>query len=170
MRPDIKLEDITIRTEPRPGDMGYVIYLHGDLYKKEYGYSSIELETYIAESFCEFYKNYDPQKDRVWVAEYQNRIVGHLALMHRENDAAQLRFFILDTACQGIGLGKKLAGLFFDELKHNGYKSSYLWTLAELSAAAGIYKKLGYTLTQEVETTTLGKTAREQRYDLVLKD
>jgi peptidyl-dipeptidase Dcp len=167
MKRGIKLEDITIRTEPCPGDMGYVIHMHGDLYKKEYGYDSVDLETYIATSFCEFYKNYDRQKDRVWVAVHKNRIVGYLALMHRENNAAQLRFFILDGAYRGIGLGKKLAALFMDELKQNGYKSSYLWTLRELSAAASIYTKMGFTLTEEVESTILGKKATEQRYELV---
>ena len=35
----IQLEEITIRTELRPGDIGFVTYLHGELYKKEYDLS-----------------------------------------------------------------------------------------------------------------------------------
>jgi hypothetical protein len=59
----IAIEDIVIRTELRPGDIGYVTYLHGDLYKKEYGYG-IAFEAYVAQGFYEFYSQYDPGKDR----------------------------------------------------------------------------------------------------------
>ena len=38
MNKPITLDDIIIRTELKPGDIGYVIYLHGYLYKMEYDY------------------------------------------------------------------------------------------------------------------------------------
>ncbi len=31
MNEKVKLDDISIRTELRPGDIGYIIYMHGDL-------------------------------------------------------------------------------------------------------------------------------------------
>jgi ribosomal protein S18 acetylase RimI-like enzyme len=167
MKTSVNLHDIAIRTDLRSGDIGYVIYMHGNLYKKEYGYG-ISMETYIADGFSEFGKNYDPKKDRVWVAEYENKIVGFLLLMHRENYTAQLRYFILDPEFRGIGLGKKLAGLYLDYLKEKGYRSSYLWTTNELFAAAHIYKKMGFNLTEEFESTAFGKALKEQRYDLFL--
>jgi peptidyl-dipeptidase Dcp len=36
MKKKIKLTDIIIRTTLQPGDIGYVVYMHGRLYKKEY--------------------------------------------------------------------------------------------------------------------------------------
>src|SRR5690349_7641993 len=90
MKKKIKLTDITIRTELRPGDIGYVIYMHGHLYKTEYNYG-IEFETYVAAGLAEFYQQYDREKDRVWICEHKNKIVGFLLLMHR-GDAAQLRY------------------------------------------------------------------------------
>ena len=164
---NIKLEDITIRTELHPGDIGYVTYMHGHLYKNEYGYG-ISFEAYVAMGFYEFYKNYDPRKDGVWIAEHNSKIAGFLLLMHRENNEAQLRYFILDPAYRGLGLGKKMAAYFMDHLKVNGYKSSFLWTTNELFTAAHIYKKMGYTLTEEVPSTAFGKQLKEQRYDFVL--
>ena len=55
-----------------------------------------------------------------------------------------------------------------DFLRECGYKSSYLWTTHELHAAIALYKKFGFTLTEEKESTTFGKLLTEQRYDLVL--
>jgi GNAT superfamily N-acetyltransferase len=163
----ITISDIAIRTELRPGDIGYVTYLHGDLYKKEYGYG-IAFEAYVAQGFFEFYSQYDPGKDRVWVAEHGDRIIGFLLLMHREEDVAQLRYFILAAPYRGIGLGKKLAALFLSFAREQGYRRCYLWTTDELFAAAHIYRKMGFVLEEEIESTSFGKPLREQRYELVL--
>ena len=70
----IKLEDISIRNTLIPGDLGYVIHLHGLLYRTEYGYG-IEFETYVALGAYEFYKNYDPMKDRVWICEHNKKML-----------------------------------------------------------------------------------------------
>jgi len=168
MNSNIKPEEVVIRTGLRPGDFGYVTYMHGVLYKQEYNYG-LMFEAYVAQGFYEFYKNYDPQKDCTWIAEHNNKIVGFLLLMHREHGAAQLRYFILDPGYRGIGLGKKLANLYVDYLKEKGYKTSYLWTTDELFAAAHIYKQLGFKLTQEMDSNIFGKPLKEQRYDLVVE-
>jgi N-acetylglutamate synthase-like GNAT family acetyltransferase len=163
----IKLDDITIRTDLRPGDIGYVIYLHGFLYKSEYGYG-IEFETYVANGLVEFHRQYDPQKDCVWVCEHENKMVGFLLLMHR-GDTAQLRYFILQPEYRGIGLGNKLMRLYMDFLKEKKYKSTYLLTTDELPASAHLYKKFGFKLTEEKLSTAFGKLVVQQRYDLSLE-
>lgn len=159
------LDNIHIRTEPRPGDFGYVIYRHGKLYHEEYNYG-ISFETYVGLGLYEFYKNYDPEMDRVWICEHDNRIVGFVLLMHRENNAAQLRYFYIEPEYRGIGLGKKLMQLYMNFLKEKGYHSSYLWTTHELLSAASLYKRHGFKLSEEKQSTTFGKPLTEQRYDL----
>ena len=47
----ISLDDISIRTELRPGDIGYVTYMHRNLYHREYGYS-LQFESYVAKGLC----------------------------------------------------------------------------------------------------------------------
>lgn len=89
----IDLHDITIRTTLRPGDLGYLIYLHGHLYGNEYKFG-ISFEMYVAQSVNEFYQQYDPQRDGLWICEHGSRIVGFLLLMHRGLDTAQLRYFM----------------------------------------------------------------------------
>lgn len=163
----VSLKDIHIRTELQPGDIGYVIYLHGSLYKKEYDYG-ISFETYVALGLHEFYQQYDPGRDRVWICEHNNRIVGFMLLMHR-GEAAQLRYFLLEPAYRGIGLGKHLMELFIDTMKSFGYKTAYLWTTNELPAAASLYKRHGFVLMEEKPSADFGKDVVEQRYDLVLR-
>ena len=168
MTNNINLNDVAIRTVLRSGDIGYVTRMHGVLYKEEYDFGII-FEAYVASGLCEFYKNYNPERDCVWVAEHKDRMVGFLLLMHRGNDIAQLRYFILDPAYRGIGLGKKLVGLYMDCLKERNYKTCYLWTTNEQATAINIYKKLGFVFTEEVDSTAFGKPLKEQRYDLLLR-
>ena len=161
------LEDISIRTQLQPGDLGYVIYRHGKLYGEEYNYG-ISFETYVGAGMYEFYKNYNPEMDRVWICECNYAIVGFVLLMHRENNTAQLRYFYLEPSYRGIGLGKKLMQLYMDFLKEKGYQSSYLWTTHELHSAASLYKRHGFKLTEEKHSTVFGKPLKEQRYDLLI--
>jgi len=177
---NISLDDISIRTELRPGDIGYVIFLHGALYGREYNYG-VQFETYVAKGLCEFYEKYDPKRNRVWICENKrsspadkrsspadnNKMIGFLLLMDR-GESAQLRYFLLEPEYRGIGLGKKLMNMYMDFLHECGYKKSYLWTTHELSTAAFLYTRLGFQLTEEKESTSFGKPLREQRYDLVL--
>jgi len=164
---NIKLEEITIRTLLKPGDIGYVTYMHGYLYQKEYGYG-VSFEAYVARGFYEFFEHYNPEFDRVWVAEHDNKIVGFLLLMHRQARVAQLRYFILDPAYRGIGLGKKMSGLYMDYFNEKGYEKSYLWTTNELFIAGNIYRKMGFQLTDEIASESFGKPLKEQRYELTL--
>ncbi len=163
---NVSLDDVSIRTELRPGDLGYVIYLHGALYSREYGFG-LQFESYVAQGLCEFYEKYDPRRNRVWVCEHHNSMIGFLLLIDRGR-AAQLRYFLIEPEYRGIGLGSRLLGLYLDFLRACGYKESYLWTTHELAAAAALYRRFGFKLTEEKESTAFGKPLREQRYDLVL--
>ncbi|HYM21269.1 MAG TPA: GNAT family N-acetyltransferase [Candidatus Kapabacteria bacterium] len=160
----ISSEEISIRTELRPGDLGYVIFRHGILYKEEYGYG-IEFESYVAKGLYEFYEQYDSQTNRVWIAEHNNKIIGFLLLQDR-GDAAQLRYFYLEPEYRGIGLGKKLMQLYMDFLHQCNYSSSYLWTTSELSSAANLYLRHGFRLVEEKPSNAFGKNVVEQKYEL----
>jgi peptidyl-dipeptidase Dcp len=166
MKNQVSLDDISIRTELRHGDLGYVVYMHGMLYGREYGFGLI-FETYVAEGLCEFYSQYDPARNRIWACEHSGRMIGFLLLMDR-GKAAQLRYFLIEPEYRGLGLGSKLLNLYMDFLRECGYKQSYLWTTHELDAAIHLYERFGFKLTEEKESTSFGKALKEQRYDLNL--
>lgn len=162
----LKLSDIDIRTDLRAGDIGYLTYLHGTLYQTEYSYG-LSFEAYVAAGLHEMIMNYDPSRNRVWVCEHEQKMVGFLALMDRGR-AAQLRFFLIAPAYRGLGLGRKLLENYMDFLRQCGYESAYLWTTEEQLTARKLYEHFGFRLAEEKPSTAFGKPLVEQRYDLVL--
>jgi len=161
----ISIGDIVIRNELAPGDLGTVIHLHGLLYAREYGYQTC-FESYVALAVHELYQRFDPERDRVWLCEHDGKMVGSLFLMHREVGAAQLRFFLIRPEYRGIGLGKLLMERFMASLRELGYTSAFLWTERELSAAASLYTRHGFRLTEQKPSDIFGRPAFECRYDL----
>ncbi|MGC4035044.1 MAG: GNAT family N-acetyltransferase [Chitinophagaceae bacterium] len=166
---NISVDDISIRTELQSGDIGHVVLLHGLLYSKEYGYG-LSFESYVAGGLHEFYKNFDKEKDCVWVCEYNDEFVGFMLLMHRENNSAQLRYFIIKEEFHGIGLGKKLMDLFMVFMKEKKYSSAFLQTTSELPAAASLYKRYGFKLIDEFPSEVFGKPVIQQRYELIIPE
>ena len=162
------INHITIRNNLLSGDSGYIIYLHGKLYKQEYNYG-IEFEMYVAEGLQEFFKNYDLKKDRIWICEHGKKIIGSLLLIHREKTSAQLRYFLIEPEYRGLGLGKKLMQMLMKFFYECDYKSCYLWTTDELISAASLYKHFGFILTEEKISDAFGKKVKEQRYDFRVK-
>jgi peptidyl-dipeptidase Dcp len=169
MMPTLNYQNISIRTELKAGDLGYVIYRHGKLYNAENGYG-IAFEAYVAAGLAEFYRLYDAEKDCVWVCEAEGEIVGFLLLMHRDDETAQLRYFYLEPEYRGLGLGGRLMRLFMEFLKEKGYRRAYLWTTNEQRAAASLYERYGFKLTEEKESNAFGKPLIEQRFDLYLEN
>lgn len=95
-----------IRTDIRPGDIGYIISLHGVLYAREYDLDHT-FEGYVAAGLGEFAKSYDERRDRLWIAEEGGRIVGSIAIVGSKGGVAQLRWFLVDPKARGSGLGRR---------------------------------------------------------------
>ena len=157
--------EITIRTEIRPGDIGMITYLHGVLYQDEFKHG-ISFESIVAGGLHEFCTTYNPENERLWIAEHNGEMIGCLLLKNR-GEAAQLRYFLIKPEYRGMGLGNRLLQLFMDFAKACHYKKAYLWTTNELDKAHHLYQKFGFTLTEEKPSTEFGKPLIEQRYDLV---
>ena len=158
-------EDIVrIRTDLRPGDLGYLTYLHGKLYAEEYGYG-LGFESYVMTGLGEFGTRYNPPRDRVWICEDPKERVGYLVSIHR-GDAMQLRYFLLLPAYRGKGWGRKLMELFIEHMAAQGLTKAYLWTTHEQETAAALYTRFNFKLTEEKPSSAFGKELTERRYDL----
>jgi GNAT superfamily N-acetyltransferase len=165
---------VTVRHDLRPGDMGRVIALHGVLYAEEYGFNH-GFEAYVAETVAEFGRLARPGLDRLWLAERARSegrggaLVGSIAIVGREDGAAQLRWFLVHPAARGAGLGRHLVQEALAFCRAAGYRSVFLWTVTGLDAAARLYLAAGFRKTEKKPPAALfGKTLSEERYDLTL--
>ncbi|MFZ9661689.1 MAG: GNAT family N-acetyltransferase [Chitinophagaceae bacterium] len=162
----INPDDILIRTHLKPGDLGYIAYLHGKIYAEENEYT-LSFERYVLEGLSVFAASYNIKKDRIWICEHSEKIIGSLVAFHSEL-GLQLRFFLISTEYRGLGLGNILMKNFIEFMHEKKYSHSFLWTTHEQVLASKLYMKYGFRFTEEKESSAFGKNLKEQRFDLFL--
>ncbi len=153
-----------IRNRIKPGDIGYIIYLHGILYAEEYGFDHT-FETYIAKPLAEFVLSAN-ERERLWIAETEGKIVGSVAIVRVSDEEAQLRWLLVHPDARGRGLGKKLVHEAADFCKTAGYNSVFLWTISMLRTAIHLYQSKGFVKTEEKAHLFGGVNLTAERYEL----
>ena len=151
----------------KPGDIGWLIYLHGTFYAHECGYDE-RFEAYVAGGLAEFVDAYDPEGDRMWLAESHRQIVGSIAIVRQSKHTAQLRWFFVHPTYRGRGIGKQLLSEALQFCKKKKYKAVSLWTTSELEIARHLYRSVGFRKAEEIAHPLWGKDVVEERYDLLL--
>ena len=73
--PDAPALDGYILRAPRPGDFGWVVKRHAELYAQEYGWIE-PFEGVCAQIVADFANKSDPQRERCWIAEMNGENVG----------------------------------------------------------------------------------------------
>ena len=156
-----------IRHHIKPGDIGYLTYLHGILYAKECGYDHT-FEAYVAGGLAEFVQSFSPDKDRIWLAEIKGRIIGSIAVVGHSKVDAQLRWFLVHPDYRRLGIGKELLKDALQFCKERKYKTIFLWTASELVEAGHLYTRFGFSKTEEKTHEIWGKKITEEKYELCL--
>jgi len=158
---------VSIRHDLRPGDVGYITYLHGTLYAPEQGWDHT-FDAYVAIPLAEFAKSQSPL-ERIWIVEKEGRINGSAAIVKFSEKEAQLRWLLLHPEVRGRGLGRRLVEEALDFCRDAGYSSVFLWTVNTLPIAAQLYQSVGFKQTDELTHELWGSTVTEVRYELALK-
>jgi DNA-binding MarR family transcriptional regulator/N-acetylglutamate synthase-like GNAT family acetyltransferase len=138
-----------------PGDMGWITHRHGVIYAEEYGWDE-RFEALVAQIGSDFLRNYNPKKERCWIAEMDGEIVGSVFVTQDSEKVARLRLLLVEPKARGLGLGTRLVEECIRFSKRNGYEKLVLWTNSVLEAARHSYKKLGFELVEEEKHHSFG--------------
>ena len=158
--------NVKTRNELRAGDIGYLTYLHGKLYREEQGWDC-RFEAYVAGVLSDFVKSLG-KRDRIWIVEEHDAICGSVAIVEAARNEARLRCFLLDPKLRCRGIGRELLLRAVDFCRASGYSAMYLWTVSTLVAASKAYRSVGFHATEEHTHELWGTTLTEQRYELRL--
>jgi DNA-binding MarR family transcriptional regulator/GNAT superfamily N-acetyltransferase len=148
----------------QPGDMGWVVHRHGVLYAQEYGWDE-RFEALVAEIAAEFIQNFDPKRERCWIAERDAEIVGSVFLVKKDDEIAKLRLLLVEPKSRGLGIGKRLVDECIRFAKHVGYQKITLWTQSNLTAARRIYEESGFQLVSQQKHKSFGKELVAETWD-----
>ena len=152
---------------PRPGDMGWVIHRHGEVYDREWGWGE-GFEALVAEIVVKFMADHDPRRERAWIAERDGERVGSIFLVAKSKTVAKLRLLLVEPAARGLGVGQRLVDECVRFARRAGYREIVLWTQSILDPARHIYAKAGFQLVGQEPNHEFGKGLVSETWSLKL--
>ncbi|SEH76878.1 Acetyltransferase (GNAT) family protein [Mycolicibacterium rutilum] len=166
-RPDT--EAIRLRRADQPGDMGWVVMTHGEIYAEQFGWNT-EFEALVARIVADFAERHDPVREAAWIAEVDGRRAGCIFLVAgAEPDVARLRILLVTPGGRGLGVGTQLVRTCLAFAADAGYARVTLWTNDVLVAARRIYEAAGFVLVDEAPHVSFGHQLVGQNWDLDLQ-
>lgn len=159
----------------RAGDLGWLLQRHAELYAEEYGWGQ-DFEALVAEIVVRILRDFDPDRERLWIAEADGDPlgdrVGCVALLRNADDpkhTAQLRCLLVEPRARGTGLGRRLVRECTLFAREASYRRIRLMTNGELGAARRLYEREGYRLIHEGRNRDFAGAPVEQIWELELQ-
>jgi GNAT superfamily N-acetyltransferase len=159
----------TVRPLGRPGDLGWVVMTHGEVYAREFGWDA-SFEALVARIVADYAADHDPAREAAWIAELDGRRVGCIFCVPDPThlDTALLRILLVHPDSRGRDLGRRLVGICLQFARDAGYRRMRLWTNHPLVAARHLYLERGFRLVAEEPHHSFGADLVGQTYELDL--
>jgi DNA-binding MarR family transcriptional regulator/N-acetylglutamate synthase-like GNAT family acetyltransferase len=152
---------------PRVGDLGWIVHRQGALYWQEWGYDE-RFEALCAEIVAKFVQNLDAKRERCWIAERDEEIVGSVFLVKESEKTAKLRLLYVEPSARGLGIGARLVAECVRFARQSGYEKIVLWTQSELDAARHLYERAGFRVVEKKEHHSFSKDLTAEVWELDL--
>lgn len=155
-QPDAPATRTALLRDPKPGDLGWVVQQHAEVYAREYGFDA-SFEALVAEVAAGYLRKFDPAWEKGWIAELDGQRAGSVFVVRKSPTVAQLRLLILGAEARGLGLGGRLVDECIAFARAKGYRKMVLWTQSCLEAARAIYAARGFVLKTSEEYDGFGR-------------
>lgn len=162
-------DQISFRSELKPGDLGWIVERHGTLYASEYGWD-VRFEGLVAQILGAIMQNYNPDRDRCWIAEQAGTRVGCVFLIQQSATVAKLRLLLVEPSIRGRGVGARLVQECIAFAQQAGYQSITLWTNDILLSARQLYQRNGFRLVHAEAHQSFGHRMVGETWELSLID
>jgi GNAT superfamily N-acetyltransferase len=89
---------------------------------------------------------YAPPRGRLLIARLGDKAFGCIALrpMPGDDSTCEMKRLFIRRAFRGIGLGRRLVECLLEEARSAGYRTMRLDTLASMTDALALYRRLGF--------------------------
>ncbi len=161
-------QQVVIRTADVPGDLGWMIMAHGEVYAREYGWDT-SFEALVARILADYANADDGDRAQAWIAEVGGRRAGCVMCCAEDETTAELHTLLVEPWARGHSLGARLVDQSIDFARKAGYAQLKLWTNDPLVAARRIYLSRGFRLVREEPHQSFGMDMVGQYYELDLQ-
>lgn len=164
----VERSQIVVRRAEKPGDLGWVVMAHGEMYDEQFGWDS-DFEALVARIVADYAADHDPAREAGWIAEVDGERAGCIfCVAGEEPDVARLRILLVSPRARGLGLGSRLVDECLRFARTAGYRQVSLWTNDVLVSARKIYQAVGFRLVDEERHHSFGHDLTGQNWVLDL--
>jgi GNAT superfamily N-acetyltransferase len=153
--PGSRQAQVIVRPLDQPGDLGWVVLAHGQVYASEFGWDN-SFEALVARIVADYAVDPDPAREAAWIAEVDGQRAGCVFCVAADEDTAKLRTLLVHPSARGHGLGARLVDTCIDFARTAGYRQITLWTNDILTSAGRIYRAAGFELVEQDRHNSFG--------------
>lgn len=160
--------DVVIREASAPGDLGWMIMAHGEIYAREYGWDTT-FEGLVARILADYASTGDRDRAQAWIGEVGGRRAGCVMCCAEDETTAELHTLLVEPWARGHRLGTRLVDQCVEFARKAGYARMKLWTNDPLVAARHVYLSRGFRHVRDEPHHSFGADMVGQYYELELR-